>query len=115
MNSDLYLQTMMGMTNYYSQTAHVFWALMNEFESKGDKDYSNLYDLFEGMCANLSHYKDWTEIVMLLNWRSWYHSECGDKNLIDAYSDLFYKAQDKAFELFEGNEEALQYFLDTTD
>lgn len=115
MKSDLYLQRMMDVTGYYSPTARIFWALMNEFETQGGKDYSILYDHLEGMCADLKHYKDWTEIVMLLNWRSWYHSECGNQNLIDTYSDLFYKAQDKAFELFEGNEEALHYFLDTTD
>jgi len=54
-----------------------------------------------------------TELVLVLNWKCWQHYEDGNQKLSEVYSDLFYKAQDYAYENLEGDE--LSYFYRTTD
>lgn len=56
-------------------------------------------------------YKYLTELVMVLNWKSWEH----EKNIeyCRLYSDLFYELQDYAYNNLKGEE--LNYFIITTD
>lgn len=58
-------------------------------------------------------YKEFTEFVMVLNWKSWYHHDNGLGELSDFYADLFYLAYQYGLENFTGDE--LTYFWRTLD
>lgn len=53
-----------------------------------------------------------TELVMVLNWKSWQWAEKNDK-LCQLYVDLYHKADDYAISHLKGDE--LAYFFRTTD
>lgn len=59
------------------------------------------------------NYKMLTELVMVLNWKSWQHAEKGDYDLSEVYVELYEKAREYAFENLK--DEELKYFFDTTD
>ena len=59
-----------------------------------------------------TNYKYLTELVMVLNWKSWEHAN-RNPQLSELYADLFYKARDYALDHLKGEE--LSYFLRTTD
>ena len=54
-----------------------------------------------------------TELVLVLNWKLWYHYENGDEELSRLYNDLWGKTDEYAIEHLNG--EALRYFYDTVD
>ncbi len=54
-----------------------------------------------------------TELVMVLNWKSWVHYERGNNKLSEVYADLYYKARELAFNTLKGDD--LKYFIRTTD
>ena len=56
-------------------------------------------------------YRYLTEIVMVLNWKAWEHSQRAD--YCDLYIKLFQELQDYAFDTLKGEE--LEYFIRTTD
>ena len=56
-------------------------------------------------------YKYFTELVMVLNWKSWEHENRAD--YCKLYSDLYYQLHDWAFKNLKG--EALDYYIRTTD
>lgn len=58
-----------------------------------------------------SDYRYLTELVMVLNWKSWEHAD--NPSLSQLYADLFYKAREWALDNLEGEE--LRYFIRTTD
>lgn len=58
-----------------------------------------------------SDYKYLTELVMVLNWKSWEHEN--NVQFCRLYSDLFYELQDYAYNNLKGEE--LNYFIITTD
>ena len=58
-------------------------------------------------------YKEFTELVMILNWKSWYHHDNGRADFSEAYADLFYAAYDYGLENFKDDE--LTYFWRTLD
>lgn len=54
-----------------------------------------------------------TELVLVLNWKSWQHSEKGNQPYTDLYIDLYYKTDDYALDNLKG--EQLSYYYNTTD
>lgn len=58
-----------------------------------------------------SNYKYMTELVMVLNWKSWEHED--NEELCSLYSELYYKALDWAYDNLKGEE--LNYFMRTID
>lgn len=54
-----------------------------------------------------------TELVMVLNWKSWEHHSKGNDVLVSLYVDLYEQAREYALDNFKG--EDLEYFLETTD
>lgn len=60
-----------------------------------------------------SSYKEFTEFVMVLNWKSWYHHDNGCVDFSEVYADLFYAAYDYGLENFKDDE--LKYFWRTLD
>lgn len=57
-------------------------------------------------------YKYLTELVLVLNWKSWEHSS-DNAEMSQLYVDLFYKAQDYAYKHLK--EDELTYFIRTID
>lgn len=60
-----------------------------------------------------SNYKYLTELVMVLNWKLWWHYEKGSRYLSKVYEELWEKADLYAQEHLKGEE--LQYFFRVTD
>ncbi len=60
-----------------------------------------------------SDYRYLTDLVMVLNHKCWQHYEVGNNEYSQLYSDLFYTAQDYAYDHLEGDE--LKYFIKVTD
>lgn len=52
-----------------------------------------------------------TELVMVLNWKSWEHAN--NEAFCELYANLFYEAQEYALDHLK--DEELSYFLSTTD
>lgn len=57
-------------------------------------------------------YKVKTELVMVLNWKVWEHYET-NPTLGRLYLELYEDLRDECFSTFK--DEALEYFIDTTD
>ena len=60
-----------------------------------------------------NEYKYLTELVMVLNWKSFEHYEKGNEELTQLYIDLNHKAFVYALDNLKGEEK--QYFIRTTD
>lgn len=58
-----------------------------------------------------SNYKYLTELVMVLNWKSWEHQN--NQSLCALYADLYYKTHEWACKHLKGEE--LSYYLRTTN
>lgn len=69
----------------------------------------------------LSDYKAFTEVIIALNLLAWANeslSRSGIDNRMDImnnYSDLYYKAKDDFYKKYENNKEALSYMFLMTD
>ena len=60
-------------------------------------------------------YKYLTELVMVLNHKSWYHESHRNKIISDLYSKLYYKYDSLAIEELKNNEEGIHYYFRTLD
>ena len=60
-----------------------------------------------------SDYVYLTELVMMLNWKIWYHHDTGNMKLAELYNELWEKTDQWALEHLAG--EAKDYFLRTLD
>lgn len=54
-----------------------------------------------------------TELVMVLNWKSWEHSDRGNFALCQLYCDLYEEAHDWCLNNLKGDD--LEYYIRTTD
>lgn len=63
----------------------------------------------------LGDYKYATELVLVLNHKSWEHHGAGNMDLSALYSDLYYELKDKFYDKYENNKEAREYFFNITD
>lgn len=99
----------MNMFGYETMTT--FWedfSIAERFGVDAVKDtYERAYEEWR------SDYKYLTELVMVLNWKLWFHHEEGNHVLAEVYNDLWSQADEYACENLEGNE--LTYFFETTD
>lgn len=86
------------------------------FEDFGIAEYfgiSAVKDTYKRAFDGWKHdYKYLTELVLVLNWKSWEHAQKNPK-LSQLYADLFYKAKDYAYDTLKGDE--LSYFFHTID
>ena len=69
--------------------------------------FQRAFNCWKGTCIYL------TELVLVLNRKCWQHYEDGNSELSELYGELFYKAQDYAYNHLIG--EDLNYFWRTTD
>lgn len=56
-----------------------------------------------------------TELCMVLNHQCWRHYDKDNEALCKLYKDLFYEAQEKFYEVYAEDEEALAYYYQMTD
>lgn len=77
-------------------------------EQSGVNAIKDTYNRILAECKD--NYKDLTEFVMVLNWRSWM---CENKNFSNLYDTLWMTADEYATTHLTGEE--LAYFYDTTD
>lgn len=98
-----------AMTGYKPITTfYEDFSIADRFGIKAVKD--TYRRAFEGWKEN---YKYLTELVMVLNWKSWEHNSRNNKALVSLYVDLFYELQDWCYENLK--DEELHYFIQTTD
>lgn len=104
-----YLNYMCNMTGYQpSTTTYEDFTISEEF---GVAAIETLYmQLFEKYKTD---YKKLTELVMMLNWKSWEHNSQGNYEISELYADLFYKARDYGYDHLKDDE--LSYFWRTLD
>lgn len=98
-----------AMTGYQEKTT--FW---NDFciaDVFGKAAVQDTYDrAFNEWKANTEYV---TELVMVLNWKSWEHSDRGNMALCQLYCDLYEEAHDWCLDNLKGDD--LTYYLQTTD
>ena len=61
-----------------------------------------------------SDYKYLTELIMVLNHKSWYWNNKNDK-FMTLYANLYYKYDEKAIKALNNNKTALSYYFKTLD
>ena len=90
----------------------LYWQRFSIAEGYGKAEIKNVYKtIFEEAKHN---YKLLTELVMVLNHKSWEYSEYHNgSGICELYSDLFYETKKYADETLSGAE--LSYYLDTID
>lgn len=106
----IYEQFLAQFTDWRPTT--LYWQRFSIAEKYGKEEVKRVYN--EIFAESKKDYKLLTELVMILNHKSWEHCEdidCSD--FCNIYSDLFMTAKEYAENHLEGDE--LRYFLDTTD
>ena len=103
-----YFTNMCAMTGYSAKTT--FWQDFSIADRFGKDAIQDTYD---------RAFKEWksnhiyiTELVMVLNWKSWEYAE-QNEDYSELYANLFYKCRDWCYDNLKGEE--LQYFFETTD
>lgn len=97
------------MCGYQPKTT--FWQdfeIANAFGKKAVEDTFNR--AFEEWKTNTEYL---TELVLVLNWQMWMWHDLGDDDMGMLYNDLWAKADQWAMDNLK--DEALKYFLQTTD
>lgn len=92
-------------------TITTFWDDFSIADAYGIRAIKNTYE---------RSFNDWkddyqylTELVMVLNWKLWYHYENGNEEYAKLYNELWKEADMYAMDNLQGNE--LSYFIATTD
>lgn len=92
-------------------TITTFWDDFSIADAYGIRAIKNTYE---------RSFNDWkddyqylTELVMVLNWKLWYHYENGNEEYAKLYNELWREADMYAMDNLQGNE--LSYFIATTD
>ena len=93
------------------ETFTTFWqdfSIAEAFGIKAIKDtYTRAFNEWK------SDYKYLTELVLILNRKCWYFYSKGNSEYSKLYSDLYYEANDWAYENLKGDE--LSYYYCTLD
>ena len=105
-----YFNKMCEMTGYEPITT--LWEDFTHIEHFFDDNkirafYEQVFNLYK------DSYKEFTELVMVLNWKSWYHHDNGLAGLSDLYAELYYTAYDYGLNAYTGDK--LTYFWRTLD
>ena len=93
----------------------IFWGEFDTAELCGPNTIKGLAE------AEFDRYKDdvscLTDLVMVINHKSWHHNDRGHDSLCELYADLYYKYYEKAINYLEAEnrEEDLTYLIRTLD
>lgn len=103
------LQPFLEMSGYEPKTT--FWGDFSIADMFGEKAVKDTFNrAFNEWQSNVEYL---TELVMVLNWKIWYHHENGHESLARLYNDLWEQADQWALENLKGDDKS--YFLRTTD
>ena len=103
-----YFDMMCEMTGYEGKTT--FWSDFTIADAFGKDAIKDTYKRALEWRSNVEYY---TELVMVLNWKSWEQYELSNTELSSLYVDLFYEAQNWGYDYYKGND--LDYFIHTLD
>ena len=92
-------------------TIATFWDDFSIADAHGINAIKNTYE--RSFNEWKGDYKYLTELVMVLNWKLWYHYENGNEEYARIYNELWKEADMYAMDNLRGNE--LSYFIETTD
>ena len=95
--------------NYQPKTN--FWDMFTEVEPKEEKIKQLAETLFK---KYENDYKALTELVMVINHKSWEHSN-HNTVLSILYSNLYYKYDQMAMKVLDKNKETIEYYFKTLD
>ena len=93
----------------------IFWQAFTEAEEDGEATVvtiaSILYQRWRDDIEEL------TDLVMIINHKSWDHYRNGNAKYQEVYTELYYKYYEKALDYLEkeGREDDLRYFIRTLD
>lgn len=93
------------------ETKTTFWQDFSIAEMFGAKAIKDTYkQSFKGWKDNTEYI---TELVMVLNWKMWYHAERGNDTYGMLYQQLWEQADTWCLDHLKGND--LSYYIRTTD
>ena len=106
----IYERFLESFTDWRPET--LYWQRFSIAEQFGKEEINRVYEeIFE---ESKNNYKLLTELVMVLNHKSWQHcKDLYNSSFCEFYSKLFDKVKTYALNNLSGNE--LQYYLNTTD
>ena len=92
-----------------------FWKAFDDAEELGEATVMVVADMAYLRWRNDIH--ELTDLIMVINHKSWSHHDCGNDRLSELYAELYYKYYDKAINYLDQNnrEEELTYFIRTLD
>ena len=71
-------------------------------------------DSYKNAFNSWKHNREYvTELVLVLNWKCWWHYEHDNLEVSKLYSDLYYKLHDWCLDNLKGSD--LEYYLEWTD
>ena len=92
-----------------------FWHVFDEAEESGEPTVtviaSILYQRWRDSICDL------TDLIMVINHKSWDHYQKGNDKFQELYTELYYEYYEKALDYLEKNnrDEELTYFIRTLD
>jgi len=103
------IQPFLEMSGYEPKTT--FWTDFSLAEPFGEKAVRDTYNrAFKEWKSNVEYI---TEMVMMLNWKIWYHHDSGNESMARLYDELWKEADEWCMDNLK--DEDLKYFLRTTD
>ena len=89
-----------------------FWDDFSIADAWGD--YA-IRDTFKDCKQWLKDYKYWTELVLVLNWKLWYHYDRHNDELAKTYDDLWRQAENMFYKKYSKDKIATAWYYKITD
>ena len=105
-----YTNPIFEMIGYKSKTT--FWSDFSIAECYGFESVKDTYNRAKEEWKDNIEYM--TELALILNHKSWQHAQTNE-NLSKVYVQLWEEVDSFIFEYFKDNEEAINYYVQTTD
>lgn len=92
------------------ESCTTFWSDFCIADKFGEQAVKDTYKNSEHWISDVEM---WTELVIVLNMKCWIYYEKGNMTLSKVYSDLYHKANTKAYDTYKGEE--MDYYFRYTD
>lgn len=92
-----------------------FWRAFDEAEEAGRATVIEIASILYQRWRN--NIEELTDLVMVINHKSWDHHYNGNDDMCNLYADLYYEYYEKAIQYLEdnGREKDITYFVRTLD
>lgn len=93
----------------------IFWQAFTEAEKDGEATIITIASIMYQRWRD--DIEELTDLVMVINHKSWDHYRKGNAKYQEVYTELYYKYYEKALDYLEkeGREDDLRYFIRTLD